>query len=133
MAAVATVCQRSTKPLAAIVSQGIVAGSSLLLQLVALDRLGAEGLGRFAVLFGILITANSVQSGWLGDSLTVLDRFDPGIRRALLRSQVAIVVLVAIGTSLLALPVAGVFEVEDGQIKLWRDYFDLETVKQQSS
>jgi limonene-1,2-epoxide hydrolase len=26
------------------------------------------------------------------------------------------------------LPVAGVFEVVDGQITLWRDYFDLPTI-----
>ena len=29
--------------------------------------------------------------------------------------------------------VAGFFEVEDGRIKLWRDYFDLATVQRQSS
>ena len=28
------------------------------------------------------------------------------------------------------LPVAGVFEVDEGQITLWRDYFDLQTVMQ---
>ena len=96
------------RPLAAIASQAIVAGSSLLLQLIALRQLGAEGLGRFALLFGILVTVNSVQSGWLGDSLTVLDRFDPGIRRALVRSQFVIVVVVFTATTLLALPVGGV-------------------------
>lgn len=31
----------------------------------------------------------------------------------------------------LELPVAGVFEVRDGRIVLWRDYFDLETVTKQ--
>ena len=99
---------RSGKPLAAVTSQGIVAGSSLLLQLVALWKLGDRGLGQFALLFGILITINSIQSGWLGDSLTVLDRFDPGIRRALVRSQLAIVGLVFGASTLLALPVGGV-------------------------
>jgi limonene-1,2-epoxide hydrolase len=29
------------------------------------------------------------------------------------------------------LPVAGVFEVQDGRIVLWRDYFDLETIMKQ--
>ena len=100
--------RRSGKPLAAVASLAIVAGSSLLLQLVALRQLGTDGLGRFALLFGILITVNSIQSGWLGDSLTVLDRFDPGIRRALMRSQLVIVVLVFTVTTLLALPVGGV-------------------------
>ena len=99
---------RRSRPIAAVLSQGIVAGSSLLLQFIALDRLGAEGLGAFAVLFGVLVTVNSIQSGWLGDSLTVLDRFDPGLRRAMVRSQVAIVVLVFLVTTLAALPIAGV-------------------------
>jgi O-antigen ligase len=98
----------SARPLAAIASQAIVAGSSLLLQLVALRQLGAEGLGRFALLFGILVTVNSIQSGWLGDSLTVLDRFDPGIRQALVRSQFVIIVAVFAVTTLFALPVGGV-------------------------
>lgn len=99
---------RRSRPVAAVLSQGIVAGSSLVLQLIALRELGTNGLGAFAVLFGILITINSVQSGWLGDSLTVLDRFDPGIRRALVRSQVAIVGLVFLASTILSLPVAGV-------------------------
>ncbi|BAN02522.1 O-antigen ligase family protein [Ilumatobacter coccineus] len=99
---------RRSRPVAAILSQGIVAGSSLVLQLIALRELGTDGLGAFAVLFGILITINSVQSGWLGDSLTVLDRFDPGIRRALVRSQVSIVGLVFLFSTVLSLPVAGV-------------------------
>ena len=29
------------------------------------------------------------------------------------------------------LPVAGVFELRDGRIALWRDYFDLETIMKQ--
>ena len=103
-----TAARRSGKPIAAIVSQGIVAGSSLLLQLIAYFQLGEDGLGRFAVLFGILITVNSIQSGWLGDSLTVLDRFDPGIRRALVRSQLAIVGLVFVSTTILATFIGGI-------------------------
>jgi limonene-1,2-epoxide hydrolase len=31
----------------------------------------------------------------------------------------------------LELPVAGVFELRDGKIALWRDYFDLETIMKQ--
>ncbi len=31
------------------------------------------------------------------------------------------------------LPVAGVFELRDGKIALWRDYFDLETIMKQMS
>lgn len=32
-----------------------------------------------------------------------------------------------IGGKKVALPVAGVFEIENGKIKSWRDYFDVET------
>lgn len=32
-----------------------------------------------------------------------------------------------IGGKTVALPVAGVFEIENGKIKAWRDYFDAET------
>ncbi|MEM1332915.1 MAG: O-antigen ligase family protein, partial [Actinomycetota bacterium] len=79
-----------------------------LLQLVSLREIGFAGFGAFSVLFGVLITVNSIQSGWLGDSLTVLDRFEPGIRRALVTSQLAIIGLTFLVTVVLALPVAGV-------------------------
>jgi len=36
-----------------------------------------------------------------------------------------------IGEGWLELPVAGVFEVSDGKITLWRDYFDLGTFQSQ--
>ncbi len=31
----------------------------------------------------------------------------------------------SMGAKTVALPVVGVFEIEDGQIKAWRDYFDM--------
>jgi limonene-1,2-epoxide hydrolase len=36
-----------------------------------------------------------------------------------------------VGGRWLELPVAGVFELRDGRIALWRDYFDLETIMKQ--
>ena len=71
----------------ALLSNGLAAGSSLVLQLVATRTLGARGLGQFSLLLSVLITFNAVQSGWIGDSLTVLDRFEPATRTALIRSQ----------------------------------------------
>ena len=35
------------------------------------------------------------------------------------------------GDKKFSLPVAGVFEIENGKIKAWRDYFDLETYMKQ--
>ena len=36
-----------------------------------------------------------------------------------------------IGGKWMELPVAGIFELRDGKIALWRDYFDLETIMKQ--
>jgi limonene-1,2-epoxide hydrolase len=38
-----------------------------------------------------------------------------------------------IGGRWMELPVAGIFELRDGKIALWRDYFDLETIMKQMS
>jgi O-antigen/teichoic acid export membrane protein len=83
-----------SRPAAAIVSQGIVAGSSVVLQLVVSRSQGDEQLGQLALLLGVLITLNAVQSGWVGDSLTVLDRHEPRLRTALQRSLAVALVLV---------------------------------------
>ncbi len=37
----------------------------------------------------------------------------------------------AMGTKTLELPVAGVFEIRDGKIAAWRDYFDLDSFNKQ--
>ena len=66
-----------------------------MLQLVVSRSQGDARLGQFALLLGTLITLNAVQSGWIGDSLTVLDRHDPAVRAALWRYQVMAWVLLA--------------------------------------
>lgn len=71
----------------ALVSQFITAGGSLALQVLAARSLGASGYGAFAILVAVLVSINAIQSGWVGDSLTVLDRFDPCVRGGLLASQ----------------------------------------------
>ena len=73
---------------AAIASQGVVAASSLALQMLALSRLGNQGLAIFALLVpGIMVTATALHTGWIGDPLVLLDRHDPPIRRALVRAS----------------------------------------------
>jgi O-antigen/teichoic acid export membrane protein len=86
-------------------SQGVSAASSLLLALIAARELGAAGLGTFTVLWAVLVFFNSAQTGWLGDSLTVLPRFDPSVRRALFRYQW---VILALGFAVGALSVPAV-------------------------
>ena len=73
---------------AALVSQGITAGSSLVLQVLALWQLGKSGLAFFAILSaGIMVTFNAVHTGLIGDALSVFDRHEPGIRRALVKTS----------------------------------------------
>jgi hypothetical protein len=95
---------------AALVSQFVVAGSSLVLQVVAARRLGSTGLAEYSLLVSILITVNALQSGWLGDSLTVLPRTDRDVRGALFGSQAVIALgsaVIGFG-SVLLLDVGGV-------------------------
>ncbi len=56
---------------------------SFLLQVMAARLLGKEGLAVFAVLFGLVVVGTAVVSGFVGDSLTVLDRADRVVRAGL--------------------------------------------------
>jgi len=82
--------------LGGIAAQLSQAMGSLLLQVVAARMLGAEGLGAFAVLYGLVIMATAVSTGLVGDSLTVLDRGRRGIRAALQTVLLAVAGLAAL-------------------------------------
>lgn len=71
---------------------------SFLLQIMAARLLGAEGLAVFAVLFGLVVLGTAVVSGFVGDSLTVLDRSRAAVRAGL---QWWLIVL-SVGLGLLA-------------------------------
>jgi O-antigen/teichoic acid export membrane protein len=86
---------RSMGVVGAMVGQGTLALGSLLLQVVAAHALGAEGLGRFALLFGYVVMATAVSTGLVGDSLTVLDRRDPTLRSGLVTAAVVTIALAA--------------------------------------
>ncbi|WP_131106062.1 lipopolysaccharide biosynthesis protein [Ornithinimicrobium sufpigmenti] len=64
-------------------AQGTQAIVSLALQVIAARVLGAEGLGLFAAVYALIVMATAVSSGFVGDSLTVLDRADRRVRAAL--------------------------------------------------
>jgi O-antigen/teichoic acid export membrane protein len=66
--------------MAAQVSQ---AGGSFALQLIAAVMLGLAGFGKFAILYGVIVLLTGLASGFVGDSLTVLNRRSPGIRAGL--------------------------------------------------
>jgi O-antigen/teichoic acid export membrane protein len=67
----------------AVVGQVTQAVAGLVLSVAAARWLGASGLATFSVVYGLTVLATAVVSGLVGDSLTVLDRGDRGIRAAL--------------------------------------------------
>ena len=82
------------KASAAIISQGIVAAASFALQGLALHELGFAGMADFITLSnGLILVAAAIHTGWVGDSLVVLDRHDLPIRRALFVTSAASAVI----------------------------------------
>ncbi len=91
--------------------------------------LGAAGFGSYQVLLAALVTVTAVQSGWIGDSLTVLDRTDATVRGALAAAQavfliagtaIAVVVALAVdggGAVVLAFAVAQTFWLLEDTIR----------------
>lgn len=91
--------------LAAVLAQGLTALSSVVVQVFAARQLGASGYGAFTVVNGVLLVVLAGQNGWVGDSLTVLDRRDPATRSSLTVSQLGFLVIgaTACGGAVIAL------------------------------
>ncbi|WP_232376143.1 MATE family efflux transporter [Amycolatopsis aidingensis] len=68
---------------APVLSQGITAGTSLLLQVVAARALGIAEFGAFALFLALLVSASALYTGFVGDGLAVLNRREPRTRAAL--------------------------------------------------
>jgi O-antigen/teichoic acid export membrane protein len=85
-----------TRALGAITAQAVQAGASFVLQILVARWLGVEELGRFAILYGLIIIASAVVTGFVGDTLIVLDRRDARIRSALQGSTVMLSVAIAV-------------------------------------
>jgi O-antigen/teichoic acid export membrane protein len=92
--------------------------SSLLLQVVSLRSLGAEGFGVYALLYSGLLVITALSSGLVGDSLTVLDRSRPEVRAGLVvvgwvstPLGGAVALLAAWGSGLVPLSLAVLFGV----------------------
>ena len=69
----------------AVAGQMTQALTSFILQILAARLLGAAGLGRFAVLYSLVVLGTAVSTGLVGDSLTILDRQRAVIRAGLQR------------------------------------------------
>ncbi len=67
----------------AVLGQVTQALAGLVLSVAAARTLGAAGLAAFSLAYGCTVLVTALVSGLVGDSLTVLDRHDPGTRAAL--------------------------------------------------
>lgn len=91
MSRLARLASALTKRAAApLISQGINAGGSLLLQIAAARTLGLAAYGSFAVCLALLSAATALYTGYVGDSLAVLDRHDRDTRATLAASAIAL-------------------------------------------
>ena len=67
----------------AVAAQGAQALASFVLQVAVAKVLGISALGAFAILYGVVVLASATVTGFVGDSLVVLDRRSRPIRSAL--------------------------------------------------
>ncbi len=67
----------------AIGAQGAQALGSFVLQVLVVRTLGLDGLGTFSILYGVMVLVAGILTGFVGDSLVVLDRHHRPIRSAL--------------------------------------------------
>ena len=81
--------------LGAIGSQGTQALASFTIQVIVARTLGFEGLGAFAIAYGVMVLVAATASGLIGDSLVVLERRVSRIRWALQSFAVAIAIIAA--------------------------------------
>lgn len=77
----------------AVAAQGVQALTSFVLQVAVARTLGLSGLGAFAIVYGVVVLASGVVTGFVGDSLVVLDRRHPPVRAALQQFALALAIL----------------------------------------
>lgn len=77
----------------AVSAQGMQALASFALQVLVARTLGLDGLGTFALIYGVMVLAAALISGFVGDSLVVLPRREREIRSALQQFALAFSVL----------------------------------------
>jgi len=92
----ARVRSAARKVAAPVAAQGVTAATSLALQVIAVHTLGLTEFGAFALLLGVLVAASALYTGYVGDSLAVLDRHDAAVRGALVTSALAAWTLAAV-------------------------------------
>jgi O-antigen/teichoic acid export membrane protein len=82
----------------AIGAQGTQALASFALQIIVVRSLGLDGLGTFSILYGVMVLVAGLLTGFVGDSLVVLERRERSVRSALEQYTVGL----SVGAALIA-------------------------------
>jgi O-antigen/teichoic acid export membrane protein len=88
--------------LGAIGAQATQALASFVIQVLVAKSLGLDGLGTFSILYGVIVLVTALLTGFVGDSLVVLDRRERSIRSALEQYALGLSVLAAVACSAVA-------------------------------
>ncbi|MGP5720436.1 hypothetical protein ACTXPG_12435 [Glutamicibacter arilaitensis] len=89
----------------ATIAQATQSAANFMVTMLAARMLGLEALGLFSLLYGSFILATGIISGFVGDSLMVLDRFNARTRTALFGW--ALVLLLFVGAASLGCSLLG--------------------------
>lgn len=109
----------------ALLAQVVSSASNLLIGVAVVRLLGVDQLGRFSVLFAALMVSVSMQTSWVGDSLVVLNRASPAVKRGIDGSQ-WLFTLGCVGVGLLAACALGAGWAESGAFALLTAFWLLE-------
>jgi O-antigen/teichoic acid export membrane protein len=86
----------------AVGAQGAQALASFTLQVLVARTLGLDGLGTFAIIYGVMVLVAAIATGFVGDSLVVLPRREPPVRSALQQFSLGFAVLGGVAAGLVA-------------------------------
>jgi O-antigen/teichoic acid export membrane protein len=86
----------------AVGAQGAQALGSFVLQIIVVHALGLDGLGTFSILYGVMVLVAGILTGFVGDSLVVLDRRDRPIRSALQQYSLGLSVVAGLVSAVVA-------------------------------
>jgi O-antigen/teichoic acid export membrane protein len=80
----------------AVAAQGVSSVANLFVAVLVARTLGVDGLGQFSAAIVVMLFLVSMQTVWVGDSYTVLDRSDPNLIGGVRGSQLVHVVFAAL-------------------------------------
>lgn len=76
------------------IAQGTQSITTLIVSVLAARVLGIEALGLFSILYGSFVLAAGITTGFVGDSMMVLDRYNRPIRAGLVAWFIALALLI---------------------------------------